>query len=82
MQMACYSQSSGYFILIKPEHFTDVLGDADRMVGVMDLGGGSTQVTFIPSSKVTLSSAPVEYLVNTDIFGKTHKLYTHRLVAG
>uniref|UniRef100_A0A8B9HK31 nucleoside diphosphate phosphatase n=1 Tax=Astyanax mexicanus TaxID=7994 RepID=A0A8B9HK31_ASTMX len=41
-----------------------------RTVGILDLGGGSTQITFLPKSKVTRFS----------MFNTTHELYTHRYV--
>ncbi|XP_013409873.1 ectonucleoside triphosphate diphosphohydrolase 5-like [Lingula anatina] len=53
-----------------------ILG-ANRSSGALDLGGGSTQITFIPSEKETVEKAPKEYLKNIDVFGKKFDLYTH-----
>ena len=32
-----------------------VLGEPSQMTGVMDLGGGSTQITFTPNDPVNIS---------------------------
>ena len=50
-------------------HVTGDLGDSEKMMGMLDLGGGSTQITFIPKhnvSHVTLSCpahiSPISFL--------------------
>uniref|UniRef100_A0AAX7SGU2 nucleoside diphosphate phosphatase n=1 Tax=Astatotilapia calliptera TaxID=8154 RepID=A0AAX7SGU2_ASTCA len=48
-----------------------------RTVGILDLGGGSTQITFLPKSKKTVQSAPTNYIANFDLFNQTYQLYTH-----
>ncbi|XP_020775268.2 LOW QUALITY PROTEIN: ectonucleoside triphosphate diphosphohydrolase 5 [Boleophthalmus pectinirostris] len=58
-----------------------------RTVGILDLGGGSTQITFLPKSKKTIQSAPSSYIANFNLFNHTYQLYTHSylgngLVAG
>ncbi|KAF3844817.1 hypothetical protein F7725_007980 [Dissostichus mawsoni] len=40
-----------------------------RTVGILDLGGGSTQITFLPKSKKTIQSAPATYISN---FNRTY----------
>uniref|UniRef100_A0AAQ6IBB0 nucleoside diphosphate phosphatase n=1 Tax=Anabas testudineus TaxID=64144 RepID=A0AAQ6IBB0_ANATE len=44
-----------------------------RTVGILDLGGGSTQITFLPKSK----SAPSNYIARFNLFNNTYQLYTH-----
>ncbi|KAJ8390822.1 hypothetical protein AAFF_G00099540 [Aldrovandia affinis] len=48
-----------------------------RTVGILDLGGGSTQITFLPKSKKTVVSAPPSYIARFDMFNNTYELYTH-----
>uniref|UniRef100_A0A8C5EJK5 nucleoside diphosphate phosphatase n=1 Tax=Gouania willdenowi TaxID=441366 RepID=A0A8C5EJK5_GOUWI len=48
-----------------------------RTVGILDLGGGSTQITFLPKSKKTIQSAPHTYIANFNLFNHTYQLYTH-----
>uniref|UniRef100_A0A8C6SZ84 nucleoside diphosphate phosphatase n=1 Tax=Neogobius melanostomus TaxID=47308 RepID=A0A8C6SZ84_9GOBI len=48
-----------------------------RTVGILDLGGGSTQITFLPKSKKTVQSAPSSYIANFNLFNNTYQLYTH-----
>uniref|UniRef100_A0A8C7IVM4 nucleoside diphosphate phosphatase n=1 Tax=Oncorhynchus kisutch TaxID=8019 RepID=A0A8C7IVM4_ONCKI len=46
-------------------------------VGILDLGGGSTQITFLPKSKKTIGSSPDDYIARIDMFNSTYELYTH-----
>ncbi|XP_035235145.1 ectonucleoside triphosphate diphosphohydrolase 5 isoform X1 [Anguilla anguilla] len=48
-----------------------------RTVGILDLGGGSTQITFLPKSKKTITSAPPTYIARMNMFNGTYELYTH-----
>uniref|UniRef100_A0A3Q3DRC6 nucleoside diphosphate phosphatase n=1 Tax=Hippocampus comes TaxID=109280 RepID=A0A3Q3DRC6_HIPCM len=48
-----------------------------RTVGILDLGGGSTQITFLPKSKKTVESAPHSYIAKFNLFNSTYQLYTH-----
>uniref|UniRef100_A0A673AS73 nucleoside diphosphate phosphatase n=1 Tax=Sphaeramia orbicularis TaxID=375764 RepID=A0A673AS73_9TELE len=48
-----------------------------RTVGILDLGGGSTQITFLPKSKKTVHSAPPSYIAKFNLFNNTYQLYTH-----
>uniref|UniRef100_A0A673WDP5 nucleoside diphosphate phosphatase n=1 Tax=Salmo trutta TaxID=8032 RepID=A0A673WDP5_SALTR len=49
-----------------------------KTVGILDLGGGSTQITFLPKSKKTIVSSPADYIARFDMFNSTYELYTHR----
>uniref|UniRef100_A0A9J7X0B5 nucleoside diphosphate phosphatase n=1 Tax=Cyprinus carpio carpio TaxID=630221 RepID=A0A9J7X0B5_CYPCA len=51
--------------------------NAQKTVGILDLGGGSTQITFLPKSRKTVESAPADYMVRFDMFSSTYELYTH-----
>ncbi|KAM3861309.1 ectonucleoside triphosphate diphosphohydrolase 5-like [Diretmus argenteus] len=49
-----------------------------KSVGILDLGGGSTQITFLPKSPKTTESAPAaDFVSRFDIFNSTYELYTH-----
>ncbi|KAJ8341594.1 hypothetical protein SKAU_G00338850 [Synaphobranchus kaupii] len=48
-----------------------------KTVGILDLGGGSTQITFLPKSKKTVISAPPTYIARFNMFNGTYELYTH-----
>ncbi|XP_053330816.1 nucleoside diphosphate phosphatase ENTPD5 [Spea bombifrons] len=45
-------------------------------VGILDLGGGSTQITFLPLDKATLDDTPREFLAVVELFNSTYRLYT------
>ncbi|XP_018429827.1 PREDICTED: ectonucleoside triphosphate diphosphohydrolase 5 [Nanorana parkeri] len=51
--------------------------DGDRSVGTLDLGGVSTQITFLPLTKATLDETPHESLASFELFNSTYRLYTH-----
>ncbi|KAJ8418339.1 hypothetical protein AAFF_G00140480 [Aldrovandia affinis] len=53
------------------------LNDSDgATVGMLDLGGGSTQITFSPQDK-TIQTSPIDYITSLQMFNRTHTLYSH-----
>ncbi|AWP14732.1 putative ectonucleoside triphosphate diphosphohydrolase 6 isoform 2 [Scophthalmus maximus] len=46
-------------------------------VGMLDLGGGSTQITFSPQDEKTLQTSPIDYIRSFQMFNNTHTVYTH-----
>ncbi|XP_078304161.1 nucleoside diphosphate phosphatase ENTPD5 isoform X3 [Panthera onca] len=52
-------------------------GQSQETVGTLDLGGASTQITFLPQFKKTLEQTPRGYLTSFEMFNSTYKLYTH-----
>ncbi|XP_045556718.1 ectonucleoside triphosphate diphosphohydrolase 6 isoform X2 [Salmo salar] len=46
-------------------------------VGMLDLGGGSTQITFSPQDEKTIQTSPIEYMTSFQMFNSTHTLYSH-----
>nr|XP_019947486.1 PREDICTED: ectonucleoside triphosphate diphosphohydrolase 5-like [Paralichthys olivaceus] len=49
-----------------------------KTVGILDLGGGSTQITFLPKLRETIESVPVtDFVARFDIFNSTFELYTY-----
>uniref|UniRef100_A0A452G968 Ectonucleoside triphosphate diphosphohydrolase 5 n=1 Tax=Capra hircus TaxID=9925 RepID=A0A452G968_CAPHI len=52
-------------------------GHNQETVGTLDLGGASTQITFLPQFEKTLEQTPRGYLTSFEMFNSTYKLYTH-----
>ncbi|NWU98318.1 ENTP5 diphosphohydrolase, partial [Upupa epops] len=52
-------------------------GQNQHTVGTLDLGGASTQITFLPQFEETLKEAPEDFLTSFEMFNSTYKLYTH-----
>ncbi|XP_067389682.1 nucleoside diphosphate phosphatase ENTPD5 isoform X2 [Emydura macquarii macquarii] len=48
-----------------------------QTVGTLDLGGASTQITFLPRFEETLEQTPVDFVTSFEMFNSTYKLYTH-----
>ncbi|XP_032705306.1 ectonucleoside triphosphate diphosphohydrolase 6 isoform X3 [Lontra canadensis] len=46
-------------------------------MGMLDLGGGSTQITFLPRVEDTLQTSPPGYLTSLQMFNRTYKLYSY-----
>lgn len=53
-----------------------VLDGKSQTNAIFDLGGGSTQVVFIPDDVSTLDKAPKENVLEVAFAGNTYKLYT------
>lgn len=54
-----------------------VSGDTKETLVALDLGGGSTQITFVPTDPGTLLTTPEEYLTSISLLHRELKLYTH-----
>ncbi|KAF4788540.1 hypothetical protein TURU_159048 [Turdus rufiventris] len=52
-------------------------GQNQQTVGTLDLGGASTQITFLPRFEETLKETPGDFLTSFEMFNSTYKLYTH-----
>ncbi|XP_036287606.1 ectonucleoside triphosphate diphosphohydrolase 5 isoform X2 [Pipistrellus kuhlii] len=52
-------------------------GYSQETVGILDLGGASTQITFLPQFQKTLEQTPRGYLTSFEMFNRTYRLYTH-----
>uniref|UniRef100_A0A8C8SKZ7 nucleoside diphosphate phosphatase n=1 Tax=Pelusios castaneus TaxID=367368 RepID=A0A8C8SKZ7_9SAUR len=48
-----------------------------RSVGMLDLGGGSTQVTFLPVTETALQTSPAGHGTSFRMFNTTYKLYSY-----
>ncbi|XP_048340849.1 nucleoside diphosphate phosphatase ENTPD5 isoform X2 [Sphaerodactylus townsendi] len=68
----------GILAWITVNFLTGQLYDQNQQtVGTLDLGGASTQITFLPQLKDTLEQTPVDFLSSFEMFNSTYKLYTH-----
>ncbi|XP_013365653.1 PREDICTED: ectonucleoside triphosphate diphosphohydrolase 6-like isoform X2 [Chinchilla lanigera] len=52
-------------------------GPGRSSVGMLDLGGGSTQITFLPRAEGTLEASPPGHLTSLQMFNRTYRLYSH-----
>lgn len=69
--------SEGVFGWVTINFLLKRLHSTKRSVAVLDLGGGSTQITFAPRNPETIVQAPPHFIVQQDILGKRERLYTH-----
>ncbi|XP_007573287.1 ectonucleoside triphosphate diphosphohydrolase 5-like [Poecilia formosa] len=71
--------NEGILAWISLNFLTDHLNTrATKTVGILDLGGGSTQITFLPKLRTTIESAPDgDYVARFDFLNSTFELYTH-----
>ncbi|PIK50990.1 putative ectonucleoside triphosphate diphosphohydrolase 5 isoform X1 [Apostichopus japonicus] len=69
----------GIYIWFTLNFLLGVLGSSDKStVGALDLGGGSTQITFVPNSPDTLREGEkLNYIDTFRFLHKTFKVYTH-----
>lgn len=56
------------------------LSNLDRSVAVLDLGGGSLEVTYRPFNNSEIPINTKYLLENYSIMGNAEKLYTHRYI--
>ncbi|XP_060687707.1 ectonucleoside triphosphate diphosphohydrolase 6 isoform X2 [Hemiscyllium ocellatum] len=52
-------------------------GEQRNTTGILDLGGGSTQITFLPHNEITLQTSPVNYITSIQMFNSTYTVYSH-----
>ncbi|VDQ14647.1 unnamed protein product [Trichobilharzia regenti] len=48
-------------------------------IGTLDLGGGSTQITFIPTELNTIKNSPIGYITNFSPNGKENKDFQEKV---
>ena len=69
--------SEGIFAWVTINFLLKRIHNPRRSVAVLDLGGGSTQITFAPRDQQTIDSSPNHFLIQRDILGRQELLYTH-----
>ncbi|XP_073682902.1 ectonucleoside triphosphate diphosphohydrolase 6 isoform X2 [Garra rufa] len=52
-------------------------GTETPTVGMLDLGGGSTQITFSLQEEKTIQTLPIDYVTSFQMFNISHALYSH-----
>ncbi|XP_038157659.1 ectonucleoside triphosphate diphosphohydrolase 6 [Cyprinodon tularosa] len=52
-------------------------GSEPPSFGILDLGGGSTQIAFSPRDEKTIQMSPVDDIRTFRMFNRTHTVYTH-----
>ncbi|XP_075720601.1 ectonucleoside triphosphate diphosphohydrolase 6 [Rhinoderma darwinii] len=68
----------GIFAWITVNFLTGGLTNASaKLAGMLDLGGGSTQITFYPYERTTFTTAPPGFITNFQLFNRTFHLYSH-----
>ncbi|XP_018428530.1 PREDICTED: ectonucleoside triphosphate diphosphohydrolase 6 [Nanorana parkeri] len=68
----------GIFAWITVNFLTGSLTNPSAILaGMLDLGGGSTQITFYPYDKSTFPSAPPGFITTFELFNRTYHLYSH-----
>ncbi|XP_007436467.1 ectonucleoside triphosphate diphosphohydrolase 6 isoform X1 [Python bivittatus] len=57
---------------------TDSLNNpTKKCVGMLDLGGGSTQITFRPSTETSVENSTTEHMTSFNLFNTVYKLDSH-----
>uniref|UniRef100_M4ANW1 nucleoside diphosphate phosphatase n=1 Tax=Xiphophorus maculatus TaxID=8083 RepID=M4ANW1_XIPMA len=62
----------------EPDRYQGGLQGLDRpTVGMLDLGGGSTQITFSPRHEKTIQTSAIDDIRSFQMFNRAHTVYTH-----
>ncbi|XP_022332140.2 ectonucleoside triphosphate diphosphohydrolase 5-like isoform X2 [Crassostrea virginica] len=67
----------GIFSWITLNYILGTLTTGNRTVAALDLGGGSTQITFVPQHRETVKAVPKNFTSKISLFKRNYKLYTH-----
>eukprot|EP00092_Neocalanus_flemingeri_P036786 GFUD01040047.1.p1 GENE.GFUD01040047.1~~GFUD01040047.1.p1 ORF type:complete len:452 (-),score=171.49 GFUD01040047.1:119-1474(-) len=67
----------GVFGWMTVNYLLDQLHHPRKSYVALDLGGGSTQITFLPKYEKTFSSSPASFLHPTKVFTTPHTIYSH-----
>jgi len=67
----------GVFGWVTVNYLLDQLHNPRKSYVALDLGGGSTQITFLPKYEETFKAAPASFLHDITVLGTTHRVYTH-----
>ncbi|KAK3599170.1 hypothetical protein CHS0354_041010 [Potamilus streckersoni] len=67
----------GIFSWMTVNFMLGTLSDGTDTVAAIDMGGGSTQITLIPTLKETIEKSQADYIKNVSLFNKNYRMYTH-----
>ncbi|GAB1609658.1 ectonucleoside triphosphate diphosphohydrolase 5-like [Argonauta hians] len=67
----------GVFSWVTLNHLLNLIGDNRQTVAALDLGGGSTQISFVPSKPNIQSSVDQDFQKSLNLLGHKYDLYTH-----
>lgn len=67
----------GIFSWITLNYILGTLTSGNKTVAALDLGGGSTQITFVPQHRETVKAVPKNFTSKITLFNRSYKLYTH-----
>ena len=67
----------GVFGWVTVNYLLDQLHNPRKSYVALDLGGGSTQITFLPKYEKTFQSSPESFLHQVSVLGTRHTIYSH-----
>jgi len=67
----------GVFGWMTVNYLLGQLNNPKKSYVALDLGGGSTQITFLPKYEKTFSSSPSSFLHPVKVFNEPHTIYSH-----
>ncbi|XP_029643143.1 ectonucleoside triphosphate diphosphohydrolase 5 isoform X2 [Octopus sinensis] len=67
----------GIYSWLTVNYLLDLLDTPEKTAVALDLGGGSTQITFVPSKPETLQQVGDDFKESVTLFGQRYNLYTH-----
>jgi len=67
----------GVFGWVTVNYLLDQLHNPRKSYVALDLGGGSTQITFLPKYDETFKTTPESFLHQISVLGKEHTVYSH-----
>jgi len=70
-------KDEGPFAWVTVNFLLESLQRKTQTAAILDMGGGSTQVVFKPSTDSALSNAPREHIYEARLGGIVHRLYQH-----
>ncbi|CAF1010725.1 unnamed protein product, partial [Brachionus calyciflorus] len=73
-------KDEGLFAWISSNYFANKFlqkTDLESTIGILDLGGASTQISFLPTSNAQISPALTKYYKNLRIYGNDYQTYSN-----
>ena len=67
----------GVFGWVTVNYLLDQLHNPRKSYVALDLGGGSTQITFLPKHESTFNTSPASFLHQVSVLGTSHTIYSH-----